>query len=374
MRLLPKFSSFIFILLIIAIIIPDCPPAYGARIKDIASFKGVRDNQLVGYGLVVGLNGTGDGASTQFTNQALVNMMEHLGVHILSDQVKVANVAGVMVTAELPPFAKTGSSIDVLVSSIGDSSSLQGGTLLMAPLKGADNKVYAVAQGPILVGGYASSGAAGGGVSKNHPTVARIPGGAIIEREILFALSDLRDLTIALNQPDFTTALRVSKAINQGLGSNFAEPVDSGTIRVDIPDTLKESMVDLIASVEQIDVTLDLFAKIVLAERTGTVVMGKNVRISSVAIAHGNLSVQIKETSNVSQPSPFSEGETTVTPETEISISEDENKLMVLDTDGAALDSLVRALNAIGVSPRDLITVFQAIKASGALHADLEII
>ena len=374
MRLLPKFSSFIFTLLVFAIIIPDCPPAYGARIKDIASFKGVRDNQLVGYGLVVGLNGTGDGASTQFTNQALVNMMEHLGVHILSDQVKVANVAGVMVTAELPPFAKTGSSIDVLVSSIGDSSSLQGGTLLMAPLKGADNKVYAVAQGPILVGGYASSGAAGGGVSKNHPTVARIPGGAIIEREILFALSDLRDLTIALNQPDFTTALRVSKAINQGLGSNFAEPVDSGTIRVDIPDTLKKSMVDLIASVEQIDVTLDLFAKIVLAERTGTVVMGKNVRISSVAIAHGNLSVQIEETSNVSQPSPFSEGETTVTPETEISVSEDENKLMVLDTDGAALDSLVRALNAIGVSPRDLITVFQAIKASGALHADLEII
>jgi flagellar P-ring protein precursor FlgI len=301
-------------------------------------------------------------------------MMERLGIHTLSDQVKVANVAGVMVTADLPSFARRGNEIDILISSIGDAKSLQGGTLLMTPLKGVDNKVYAVAQGPLLVGGFATGGAAGGGVQKNHPTVARIPGGASIEREIPFEFNSMNDLTIALHQPDFTTALRVSKAINLVLGSPMASPLDAGTVKIDIPETYKNSLVDLVASLEQIEILPDMEAKIILSERTGTVIMGENVRISSVAIAHGNLSVQIKEKSNVSQPAPFSEGQTVVTPETEISVTEESNKLILLAPQGTSLGNLVRALNAIGVSPRDLITIFQAIKAAGALQAELKII
>ena len=351
-----------------------CPVASGARIKDIASLKGVRSNQLVGYGLVVGLNGTGDGSGTTFTTQTLVNMMERMGIHAQSDDVKVDNVAGVMVTADLPPFARLGSKVDILISSIGDAESLQGGTLLMTPLKGADNNVYAIAQGPLLVGGFASSGSDGGGVQKNHPTVARIPGGATIEKEIDFDFSELNQLTIALDQPDFTTAIRVSKAINQGLEMVNASPVDAGTIKISIPESYRDNMVGLVASLEQIHVQPDMEAKIILSERTGTVIMGENVRISSVAIAHGNLSVQIKEKSEVSQPAPFSEGQTIVTPDSQVTVTEEDNKLLLIEPEGANLGSVVKALNAIGVTPRDLITVFQAIKASGALQAELEII
>ena len=348
--------------------------ASGARIKDIASLKGVRSNQLVGYGLVIGLNGTGDGSQTQFTTQSLVNMMERLGIHALPEKVKVDNVAAVMVTANLPPFARKGNSLDVLVSSIGDAKSLQGGTLVMTSLKGTDNNIYAIAQGPLLVGGFSSSGAAGGGVSKNHPTVARIPGGALIEREIPFDFNMLDTITIALAHPDFTTALRVADAINNEIGNIKANPVDAGTITIDIPEAYSDSHVSLVASLEQIQIQPDMQAKIVLSERTGTVIMGDKVIISPVAIAHGNLSVEIKEKKDVSQPAPFSEGETVVTPDTEINISEEKNKLLIVDPEKADLGSVVKALNAIGVSPRDLITVFQAIKASGALQADLEII
>jgi len=369
-----KLSGLFLLTILIALPLLDRSEARGARIKDIASLKGVRTNQLVGYGLVVGLNGTGDGSGTKFTTQSLVNMMERLGIHSLSDQVKVANVAAVIVTADLPPFASRGSEIDVLVSSIGDAKSLQGGTLLMTPLKGADNNVYAMAQGPLLVGGFASAGAAGGGVQKNHPTVARIPGGATIEREINFNFNNLSDLTIALNQPDFTTALRMSNAINQELGSPIASPVDAGTVKVDVPESYRNDLVNLVASLEQINIQPDLEAKIILSERTGTVIMGENVMISPIAIAHGNLSVQIKERSNVSQPTPFSQGQTTVTPESKVSVKEEDNKLLLIEPEGASLGSIVKALNAIGVSPRDLITVFQAIKASGALQAELEII
>ncbi|MBW2610113.1 MAG: flagellar basal body P-ring protein FlgI [Deltaproteobacteria bacterium] len=374
MRSFFKPANLFFLALCIGLITLDCPPVSGARIKDISSLKGVRNNQLIGYGLVVGLNGTGDGSGTGFTTQSLVNMMERLGIHSLSDQVKVANVAGVMVTADLPPFARRGTEIDILVSSIGDAKSLQGGTLLMTPLKGADNNVYAMAQGPLLVGGFATGGAAGGGVQKNHPTVARIPDGATIEREIPFDFNSLNDLTIALHQPDFTTSLRVSKAINQGLGSPLASPVDAGTVKIVIPEAYKENLVDLVASLEQIEIQPDMDAKIILSERTGTVIMGENVRISSVAIAHGNLSVQIKERSEVSQPTPFSEGQTAVTPDTEVSVTEEHKKLVLIMPQGTSLGNVVRALNAIGVSPRDLITVFQAIKAAGALQATLEII
>jgi flagellar P-ring protein precursor FlgI len=346
--------------------------ASAVRLKDLAYIKGARLNQLVGYGLVVGLNGTGDGAGTQFTVQSLVNMMERLGIHTLPGQVKVANVAAVMLTADLPPFARIGSEIDVLVSSVGDAKSLQGGTLLLSPLKGADNNIYAMAQGPLLVGGFAAAGEAGGGVQKNHPTVARIPEGATIEREIPFNFNSLSELTISLKNPDFTTAIRLTEAINQEIGSQLATPSDAGTVRVRIPQPFRGKLVPLVAELEQINIRPDNKAKIVLAERTGTVVMGDGVRIAPIAIAHGNLSVQIKETKNVSQPAPFSEGTTTVTDESNVNITEDQDKLILL-SEGASLGEVVKALNAIGVSPRDLITVFQAIHASGALQAELEL-
>jgi len=346
--------------------------AWSARIKDIASLKGVRSNQLIGYGLVVGLNGTGDGSGTKFTVQSLVNMMEHLGIHALPDQVKVSNVAAVMVTADLPPFGREGSKIDVLVSSVGDAKSLQGGTLLLTALRGVDNRIYALAQGPLVVGGFASSGAAGGGVQKNHPTVGRIPGGASIEREIPFHFAKLKDLVISLNEPDFTTAMRVTDAINGTFHQRVAFPSDAGTIRVRVPADMRKNMVGMMASLEQININPDSKAKIILDERTGTVVMGQDVRISSVAIAHGNLSVTIKE-NKVSQPAPFSQGQTVVTPQSNVKVTEGQKKLIVMPT-GTSLGDVVKALNAIGVSPRDLISIFQAIKAAGALQADLEII
>lgn len=358
---------------LLGLIIMSSTPVLGARLKDIASLKGVRINQLVGYGLVVGLNGTGDGAGTKFTTQSLVNMIERLGIHTLADQVKIANVAAVMVTADLPPFARKGSRLDITVSSIGDSKSLQGGNLLLTPLKGADKQVYALAQGPLLVGGFATSGASGGGVQKNHPTVARIPDGATIEREINFDFNSMESLTIALHQPDFTTALRVARAINSQLDQPSAFPADAGTIRLKVPDDYKDRLVSLVASLEQLEIEPDAKARIIMSERTGTVVMGENVKISSVAIAHGNLSVQIKERKEISQPNPFSQGQTTVVPDSKISIREEDNRLIMLPR-GASLGEVVRALNAIGVSPRDLITVFQAIKASGALQAELEVI
>lgn len=359
---------------LLTIALLDCLPASAARIKDIASLKGVRTNQLLGYGLVVGLNGTGDGTSTKFTTQSLVNMMERLGIHASSSSIKVANVAAVMVTADLPPFAGEGSKLDVLVSSIGDAKSLQGGTLLMTSLKGADNNIYAIAQGPLIVGGYTSSGASGSGTSKNHPTVARIPNGASIEKEIGFNFNDLEDLTIALNEPDFTTALRISTAINKNLNKTVATPVDAGTVKITVSGTDRDNMVNLVSSIEQIDIQPDAGAKIILSERTGTVIMGSDVRISAVAIAHGNLSVQIKEQSEVSQPNAFSQGQTAVTPSSDVSVKEDNTQLLLVEPEGASLGGVVKALNAIGISPRDLITVLQAIKASGALQADLEII
>jgi flagellar P-ring protein precursor FlgI len=364
----------VFLLSLLVFIFCECTPASAARIKDIASLKGVRSNQLIGYGLVVGLNGTGDGTGTKFTTQSLVNMMERLGIQALSGRVKVDNVAAVMVTADLPPFAREGSKVDVLISSIGDATSLQGGTLLMTSLKGADNNIYAIAQGPIIVGGYSSSGSSGTESTKNHPTVARIPNGGSIEREIPFNFNELEDLTIALNDPDFTTARRISATINKGLKSNIASAIDPGTVKVNIPESYRDNMVELVASLEQLDIQTDTRAKVILSERTGTVIMGSDVKISAVAIAHGNLSVQIKEMSDVSQPYPESFGQTVVTPNSEVSVTEDNNSLLIVAPEGTSLEDVVKALNAIGISPRDLITVFQAIKASGALQAELEII
>jgi len=346
--------------------------ALGARIKDIADFEGVRGNKLVGYGLVVGLDGTGDGKSTKFTYQSMASMLEKMGIRVNPDDIRIKNVAAVMVTTELPPFAKAGSRIDILVSSIGDAENLQGGTLLLTPLKAADSRVYAVAQGPVSTGGF-SAGGAGGKVQKNFPTVGRVIAGATIERAIPSRFAQKDHLRLTLRHSDFTTAFRVSQAINAAFSEPYAQTSDPRTISITIPDTYKNQVIEFVTLLEGLNVTPDSSSKIVINERTGTVVMGENVRIATIAIAHGNLSIQIKETPRVSQPLPFSEGETVVTPESDIAITE-EKAPIVLVKSGVSIGEVVRALNALGVSPRDLIAILQVIKAAGALQAELEII
>ena len=349
-------------------------PAQAARIKDLTSIKGIRTNQLTGYGLVVGLDGTGDKSGTEFTIQSLVNMLERMGINVDKKDVRVKNVAAVVVTAKLPPFGRIGSKMDVVVSSIGDATSLVGGTLLFTSLRGADEKVYALAQGPISVGGVGAGGASGSSVTKNHLLAARIAGGATIEREVAFSLNGKKDLTLTLLNPDFTTALRVSETINAAMGEEVSKALDSGTLELNIPEAYREDISRFLANVEGLEVDPDTVARIVVNEKTGTVVIGQNVRISTVAVSHGNLSITINETQTVSQPRPFTEtGRTVVTPESDIEIRESDNQLMVVDG-GATIGELVRALNAIGVTPRDLISIFQSIKAAGALQAELEII
>ncbi|MCD6265814.1 MAG: flagellar basal body P-ring protein FlgI [Deltaproteobacteria bacterium] len=365
----------------------------GARLKDIASIKGIRTNQLFGYGLVIGLNGSGDKGGTNFTIQGLVNMLEKMGVHVSAQDVKVSNVAAVMASATLPPFARIGKKIDVIISSIGDAKSLQGGTLLLTPLKGVDGRIYALAQGPLSVGGFSVGGAAGGGVTKNHPTVGRITGGATVEREIPLSLKNKRELIMILNNPDFITAARAANAINLCFGKGLAKPIDSGTLKITIPQSFQDKLVTLIARLEDLEVIPDSVAKVIVNEKTGTVVIGENVRILTVAVAHGNLSIQIKEEKEVSQPLSFAPrpakgstatqvdggvvvapgGSTVVTPKSEVTV-EEEGKRLLLVPKGNTIGELVRALNAIGVTPRDLITILQAIKAAGSLQAELEII
>ena len=346
---------------------------WAARVKDIAGVKGVRPNQLMGYGLVVGLNSTGDDDKTEFTFQSLTNMMKRMGIVIDKKKVDLDNVAGVMVTATLPSFSKVGTRIDVVVSSMGNAKNLQGGTLLLTPLSAPDGNVYAVAQGPLSTGGFAAGGAAGGGVQKNHPTVGYIPGGAIVEKDLSLNLLERNVISLNLNNPDFTTCLRLTRVINTGLGEELAQSVDAGTVEIKTPWEFQERLVEFISLVENLNITPDTIAKVVLNERTGTIVMGENVKISTVAISHGNLSIIIKERERVSQPLPFSVGETVFTPDTEIAIKEEDSRLMVVP-EGVNLREVVRGLNTIGVSPRDLISIFQAIRASGALQAELVII
>ncbi len=350
-------------------------PAGAVRIKDIAAIEGVRQNQLVGYGLVVGLQGTGDGKKAVFTIQSIVGMLERMGVSVsikdMSNMSKM-NIAAVMVTANLPPFARQGNRIDVVVSSMGDCKSLQGGTLVFTPLKAADGRVYAVAQGPVSIGGF-SAGGSGGGIQKNFLTVGRIANGAIIEREVPSNFAAKNTLTLELNSPDFMTAARMARAIGNMFPECFPHTRDAGTIDIKVPERYIGNTVGLVAQIENLEVEPDTVAKVVLNERTGTVVIGKDVTISTVAIAHGNLSIEIKETPKVSQPLPLSGGQTTVTPDTQTSVTEG-NRRLVLMNPGVKIDKLVRALNAIGVSPRDLISIFQSLKAAGALHAQLEII
>lgn len=342
------------------------------RIKDITSLQGVRQNQLIGYGIVVGLDGTGDGSSNQFTTQSLVTMLNNLGVGIDPRQVSVKNVAGVIVTAQLPPFARMGTKLDILVSSLGDAKSLQGGTLLLTPLRGADGQVYAVAQGPLTVGGFAEA-QAGASQTKNHPTVGNIPGGAIVEKELPFDFSGLNQLIYSLKNPDFTTADRIASAINKKLKGTFAKAADSGTVSVGVPSDYQGKVVDLVATIESVGITPDTLAKVVVNERTGTVVVGEDVKISTVAIAHGNLTIKIQPQAVISQPNALSEGETVVFETADIEVKEEDQKLALMPG-GVSIGDLVKALNAIGISPRDLIAVFQAIAASGALQAELEVI
>jgi len=346
--------------------------AQAARIKDLTSIAGVRDNQLIGYGLVVGLNGSGDGNNTGFSSQTLSTMLRSMGLTIDAARIRARNVAVVMVTATLPPFARAGGHVDVVVSSMGDAKSLQGGTLLLTPLRAPNGQIYAVAQGPVSVGGFAAGGKSGSRVQQNHPTVGHIANGALIEGEVGVQFNAREHIRMLLHSPDFTTSMRLVEAINTQLGPDAARAVDSGTLEVRVPEAYRDNVAAFVAALENVEVTPDSVAKVVLDERTGTVVIGENVRISTVAIAHGNLSIEIKEEPLVSQPAPLSQGRTAVIPRSDVKVKEDGGKVVLL-SDAVTIRDLVRALNSIGVTPRDLVVIFQAIKAAGALQAKLEI-
>src|SRR6187431_122260 len=350
------------------------PSSAGAtsRIKDLANIEGVRQNQLIGYGLVVGLNGTGDTLNNiPFTKQSLQAMLERLGVNIRGATIRTGNVAAVMVTGNLPAFGTQGTRMDVTVSALGDAKSLQGGTLLVTPLLGADGNVYAVAQGSVAIGGFQAEGQAAS-VTKGVPTVGRIANGAIIEREIEFALNRLPNVRLALRNADFTTAKRIAAAVNDFLGAKTAEPIDPSTVQMSIPAEFKGNVVALLTEIEQLQVEPDLAAKIIIDERSGIIVMGRDVRVATVAVSQGNLTVTISESANVSQPNPLWRGRTVVTPRTGVSVSEDGKKFAVVK-DGVSLQQLVDGLNGLGIGPRDLISILQAIKAAGAIQADIEV-
>jgi len=344
------------------------------RIKDIVEFEGVRDNMLVGYGLVVGLNGTGDTlGSSPFTQQSIIGMLERLGVNIREESIKTKNIAAVMVTATLPPFSNQGSRIDVSVASLGDAKDLNGGTLLVTPLLGADGQVYAVAQGPVSVSGF-SAKADAGSVTRNIPTSGRIPAGAIVEREIPFSLAGMEETRLALRNPDFTTARRVAAVINNHLKTAAASAESNSSVRLRMPAGYQAGMVNLLTDIEQLQVQPDQLAKVVIDERSGVIVMGKDVRISTVALAQGNLTIRISETPQVSQPQPFSQtGQTTTVARSNIEIDDGRDKKVALVQGGVSLQDLVSGLNALGVGPRDIITILQSIKMAGALQAEIEV-
>ena len=350
----------------------SAPADAASRIKDLASVEGVRQNQLIGYGLVVGLNGTGDTLNNiPFTKQSLQAMLERLGVNIRGQTLRTGNVAAVMVTANLPAFATQGTRIDVTVSAMGDAKSLQGGTLLVTPLLGADGNVYAVGQGSLAIGGFAAEADAAK-ITRGVPTVGRISNGAIIEREIDFALNRLPNLRLALRNADFTTAKRIAAAVNDFIGIPAAEPLDPSTVQLSIPKEYHGKVVALLTEIEQLQIETDLPAKIIIDERSGIIVLGRDVRVSTVAVAQGNLTVSISEAPQVSQPAPFSRGRTTVVPRSKVGVVEDGKKLALV-REGMSLQQLVDGLNALGIGPRDMIAILQAIKAAGAIQADIEV-
>jgi flagellar P-ring protein FlgI len=343
------------------------------RIKDVADFEGVRENQLVGYGLVVGLAGTGDSLrNSPFTRQSLAAMLERLGVNASNGNLNTRNVAAVMVTANLPPFAAQGSRIDVTVSALGDARSLAGGQLLVTPLMGADQQVYAVAQGTLAIGGFSASGASGTSVTRGVPTAGRIASGALVEREIPFDIAGQEELRLSLRNPDFTTAQRIAAAINGAVGMDAARAANPGSVVLRRPASFAGDMVSLVGRIENLEVEVDTPARIVIDEGSGIVVMGDNVRVSTVAIAQGNLTISIQEDPFVSQPAPFSRGQTVVAPSTDVTVEEEDGGLIVVPG-GVPLRQLVNGLNALGVSPRDMISILQALKAAGAIQAEIEV-
>ena len=380
-RIAPRLTAFgcaigVALALLGGLLLNPASAAAASRIKDIADFEGVRENLLIGYGLVVGLNGTGDRlANAAFTQQSLVSMLERLGVNTRDANLNTRNVAAVMVTATLPPFARHGTRIDVSTSALGDATNLLGGTLLVTPLLGADGEVYAVAQGQLAVGGFSAQGQSGSSVTKGVPTGARIANGAIVEREVGFELGQLQTVNISLRNPDFTTARRIANAINGHLGAETAQPTDPGTVILGIPERYRNHTAALLTEVEQLIVEPDSAARVVIDETSGVIVMGENVRISTVAIAHGNLTVRISETPQVSQPGAFApdSAQTTTVDRTNIQIDEDGDRRTAVMPAGVSIQDLVSGLNALGIGPRDLLNILQTIKAAGALQADIQV-
>jgi flagellar P-ring protein precursor FlgI len=374
-----RWTGFLVLAMLASALRPDAAEAQ-ARIKDIAEFEGVRDNQLIGYGLVVGLNGTGDDLdSAVFTRESLIGVLERLGVNARSDDLDTDNVAAVMVTAHLPPFARQGQRIDVTISTLGDADSLLGGTLVVSPLMGADGEIYAVAQGAVTVAGFSAGGAAEE-VSKGVPTTGRIPNGAIIEREVDFDLQQMTSVKVSLRNPDFTTARRLASAVNGAVKAPADTPpvarqLDSATVLVQVPAGYPGGTVGLLTEIEQLRIAADQTARVVIDEQSGVIVMGEAVRISTVAIAQGNLTIRITETPQVSQPNPLSATGTTETVDrTNVQVDEDPDRRLAVLPAGISLQELVNGLNALGIGPRDMITILQAIKAAGALQAEIEVL
>lgn len=351
------------------------PAQASSRIKDLASVEGIRENHLVGYGLVVGLDGTGDSLrNAPFTRQSLQAMLERLGVNTRDANLNTDNVAAVMVTGNLPAFGAQGSRMDISVATLGDATSLLGGTLLVTPLMGADGEVYAVAQGPVAVAGFSAEGD-GASVKRGVATSGRIPNGAIIEREIAFALDDLNTVRLSLHNPDLTTAQRMANVINTFIGGDTATATDPSTVALSIPRNGKNAVVSMLTEIEQLRVSPDSPAKVVIDEASGVIVMGKDVRVSTIAIAQGNLTIRVTETPQVSQPNPFAEqGQTAIVPRTNIDVDDDAENRLGLLREGVTLESLVDGLNALGVGPRDMISILQTIRAAGALQAELEVL
>ncbi len=375
-HVLKKISAAIFALLYFfnSLIDMNIYAAPKVRIKDLAQIQGVQVNHIFGYGLVVGLDDSGDSQSTSFTVQSITAMLRKMGITVPQDDVTVKNVAAVMVTAELPAFAVAGSRIDVSVSSVGDADSLYGGTLLMTPLQAVDGEIYALAQGPVSIGGFSfSGGGATGGASavKNVPTTGVIPNGAVVEKEVPSTLVKNREIKISLREPDFTSAKRMAEAVNN-LFLDTATAKDAATVSVVVPNEyiMEEKIVEFISMIENLEMEPDVAAKIVINERTGTIVAGSNVRISLVAVSHGNLNVVIKSNPVISQPNPFAEGDTVSTDDTELQVKEESNPLVVVE-DGVTIGEVAKALNSLGATPRDLIAIFQAMKKAGAIQAEL---
>lgn len=368
-------KTFALLLAGLFFLISAASEAATTRIKDITDVEGVRDNMLIGYGLVVGLNGTGDSlGNSPFTEQSLTAMLERLGVNIRGENLNTGNIAAVMVTATLPPFKNQGTEIDVNVSTLGDATSLQGGTLLVTPMMGADGNVYAVAQGALITSAVSAQGDAAG-ITQNIPTAARIPNGAVVEKEIDFELAKLNNIRLSLRNPDFTTARRVAQRINARFGSGTAVAENPASVRVNkTGEYANKSIVELLTDLEQLEILPDQPARIVIDERSGVIVIGKDVKISTVAVAQGDLTVKIEEEPQVSQPNPFAEeGQTVVVPRTNVAINETGQGEMAVIQGGITLQDLVTSLNALGIAPRDVITILQAIKAAGALQAEIEV-